>query len=91
MRPIAQLFADGETIRHVAKIFTANVAVFFIQPLIDDVLFGLEDGFEDVGFAVLVAVRAHREIHLVGVGVELVGLVDAENDVGRAEWDVVPP
>ena len=47
-------------------------------------LFYLLDGIEHVGLAVVVAVRTHTQVHLLGVGVALERLGDAQDRVGRA-------
>lgn len=60
MTAISQMLADSEAKCDVTEEFTANVFAFFAQSLVDDLSLGLEDGFENIWLAVLIAVGADR-------------------------------
>lgn len=60
MRPIEKLIANRQTIRHLSKIITPNVALAeLVFLLADEPLFRLQDRRENVGAPELVAVGAN--------------------------------
>lgn len=92
MRPIEKLITDSQTIRHLSEIFTPNVALAeLVLLLVDEPLFRLQDRSENVGAAKLIAVGANRQVNFVWVRVDLEGLEDPQNYVGRSELHIFPP
>jgi hypothetical protein len=79
---------DGSGLGEVRH--TGDAGVLLVEVLLDDLLLGLADGGQDVGLSLVVTVGADTEVDLLGVGVLLEGLSDAENGVGRALGHVCP-
>ena len=69
---------------------TGDASVLLVEVLLDDLLLGLADRGQDVGLSLVIAVCANTKVDLLGVGVLLEGLSDAENGVGRALGHVGP-
>ena len=79
---------EGSSLGEVRN--TGDAGVLLVEVLLDDLLLGLSDGGKDVRLSLVVAVGADTEVDLLGVGVLLEGLSDAENGVGRALGHVGP-
>ena len=92
------LLVDGGAVRAVCEEGsglgevgdTGDASVLLVQVLLDDLLLGLTNGGQDVGFSLVIAVCANTKVDLLRVGVLLEGLSDAENGVGRALGHVGP-
>ena len=69
---------------------TLNASVLVVHVQVEDLLLGLADTVENVGLALIATVDAHTQKLLLGVGVLLVGLVQAKNGVGGGSSDGSP-